>query len=215
MLLTGDAFFRVQRWCFKLCSTFLSAHASSNKENVPISLLRLSLMLGLLPYTHVTYTCTQCEFLLCSLFFLTNQKSYNFRTHCADRNPKQLIWTMIKLIFIQFVLMATYSCTTIPPEDCVTFNNHTYCYCFTPYVNFGLEVCGTDDRTYHSAPNLVCERRKEYGRRINLQIKHEGPCNKFIFYLQRTSTFNLVNTLSIDIILISICQYDISQYFFF
>lgn len=77
---------------------------------------------------------------------------------------------MIKILFIQFVLMATYTC-----DDCISFNNRTFCRCLTPY-SYHDYVCGTDDRTYRTPWEVRCERGRKYGKRINLQIKRWGPC---------------------------------------
>lgn len=40
----------------------------------------------------------------------------------------------------------------------------------------GDNVCGTDGKTYLNPSHLLCDQREEHGKRINLQLKHDGAC---------------------------------------
>lgn len=46
--------------------------------------------------------------------------------------------------------------------------------CEIAYVN--SPVCGTDGVTYGNIWALWCAQKKEYGKSINLQLKHEEAC---------------------------------------
>lgn len=65
--------------------------------------------------------------------------------------------------------MATYSCEG----------------CETPMVpwpdSLFYNICGTDGNSYYDIRHLECNQRTEYGKRVNLQFKHDGAC--FTWYL--------------------------------
>lgn len=56
--------------------------------------------------------------------------------------------------------MATYSCEM----KCMSWYGPNY------------DVCGTDGLTYTDPMQLHCIQEQEYGKRVNLQFKHDGPC---------------------------------------
>lgn len=93
---------------------------------------------------------------------------------------------MNKIIFIYFVLMTTYS-------------NAEY-KCETSYDGLPL-VCGTDGKTYGNLGRLNCEiEETEYGKRINLQLKHDGACWIWEKYGYDTYAVILVSKFQRDLI---------------
>lgn len=47
--------------------------------------------------------------------------------------------------------------------------------CETAYAAYPPLVCGTDGKTYKDNGSFRCVQNEEYGKRVNLQRKHEGP----------------------------------------
>lgn len=55
----------------------------------------------------------------------------------------------------------------------------TGCYssgCWTSYEAHPELVCGTDGKTYENNGMFKCIQEEEYGKSVNLQLKHIGPC---------------------------------------
>lgn len=75
--------------------------------------------------------------------------------------------------------------------------------CTTLYTNnYGPgSVCGTNNKDYPYLVNLQCEQQMEYGKQINLQLKHEGTCWIWERYGYETDTVLFVSILRIDSIL--------------
>ena len=69
---------------------------------------------------------------------------------------------MLKIVFIHLVIvMTTYA---------------SEYKCETTYAAYPGLICGTDGKTYEDDGSFACAQNKEYGKRINLQLKHDGPC---------------------------------------
>lgn len=101
---------------------------------------------------------------------------------------------MIKIIFIYFVLSTTYyysSAWLIEPMDTIKYE----CLMLTMRSS---GVCGTDGKTYVDGLFLSCVQTKEYGNRVNLQLKHKGPCWIWEKYGYETYTVLSVSKLQID-----------------
>lgn len=63
--------------------------------------------------------------------------------------------------------------------------------CETLYDGGG--ACGTDGKDYPNVSSLECEQKREYGKRVNLQLWHIHPCLIWERYGLATSTFCFVS----------------------
>lgn len=95
--------------------------------------------------------------------------------------------TMLKPIFLLLTIVMT---------------THT---CETSYEALPPLVCGTDGKTYEDNGSFKCTQNKEYGKRVNLQLKHEGPCwpwqnhsDHIKFFFMIVSIYTIVNLLQIS-----------------
>lgn len=57
--------------------------------------------------------------------------------------------------------------------------------CETPMIEWPTSlydnICGTDGNSYYNILDLECMQRSDYGKRVNLQFKHDGAC--FTWYV--------------------------------
>lgn len=63
--------------------------------------------------------------------------------------------------------------------SCCNDNSHSAEFndgCWVSYDLYPPLVCGTDGQTYKDNGSFQCAQNGEYGKRVNLQVKHEGPC---------------------------------------
>lgn len=70
--------------------------------------------------------------------------------------------------------------------------------CDMSYEGGTPSICGTDNRGYKDFMHLECGKTREEGKRINLQLKHEGNCWIWEQYGFETSTVIFVSKLRID-----------------
>lgn len=70
--------------------------------------------------------------------------------------------------------------------------------CYMSYEGYTPSVCGTDNVGYKDFRMLECAKLKVEGKRINLQLKHEGNCLIWERYGFETSTVIIVSKLRID-----------------
>lgn len=75
---------------------------------------------------------------------------------------------MNKIIFICFILSTTY-------YSCDSMRERREVICNT-FMMLHPGVCGTDGRDYYDLETFKCVQRTERGKRINLQLRHEGGC---------------------------------------
>lgn len=73
---------------------------------------------------------------------------------------------MLKMIFLLLVIVV------VMPTNSAKFNDG----CWTTYDLYPPLLCGTDGKTYEDNGFFKCAQNGEYGKRVNLQVKHEGPC---------------------------------------
>lgn len=91
---------------------------------------------------------------------------------------------MYPIICINFVVVAIFSSASAH-----YFNKYN-----CTYVPLGLVyVCGSDGKTYTNIYRLWCAQNKEYGKRVNLQLKHEWRCFIWESYGIETTTFLFVS----------------------
>lgn len=80
---------------------------------------------------------------------------------------------MYKLIFIHFVLSITYCETSAvrkwPHWPCKFLMDNWR-------RNLFSGLCATDGHTYRDKYEFKCVQESEYGKRINLQLSHNGAC---------------------------------------
>lgn len=71
--------------------------------------------------------------------------------------------------------------------------------CETPYAYSRNSVCGTNGVSYYDLNVFKCE-QEEYGKSVNLQIKHMGPCRIWERHGIETTTVILVShELTLDL----------------
>lgn len=83
---------------------------------------------------------------------------------------------MKQIIFICLVFMTT----------------GTYAKCESTYEAkyYTDGICGTDGKSYIGMYEFLCAQKEEYGKRVNLQVKHRWPC--FIWEKYGYETHTLV-----------------------
>lgn len=71
--------------------------------------------------------------------------------------------------------------------------------CMMPYAEpVGPKaVCGTDNISFFSIDVLECIKQTEYGKRVNLQLKHEGMCWMWEDYGFDTTTVVFVSKINL------------------
>lgn len=70
--------------------------------------------------------------------------------------------------------------------------------CGMAYEMYPRTVCGTDGNDYHDLAYFRCAQTMEYGKRVNLQLRHEGSCWMWERHGIETSTLCFVSKLRID-----------------
>lgn len=79
---------------------------------------------------------------------------------------------MNKTIVIYVVLLTIYSYEATNSSE-----SSKKVKCITPHTSDPTTYyCGTDAKNYYSLSTLECEKNTEYGKSINLQLKHSGKC---------------------------------------
>lgn len=70
--------------------------------------------------------------------------------------------------------------------------------CETTYEGHPINVCGSDGYDYHNMYYFRCAQTTEYGKRVNLQLRHEMPCWIWEQHGIETSTIIFVSELRMD-----------------
>lgn len=93
------------------------------------------------------------------------------------------------MIFIYFVLVTTisYDWTQKHIEAKNLPEQKKIAYSCSVNINYygNLEVCGTDGKTYFNWIKLECTQKTEYGKRVNLQLKHLFGCGSFNHFIKK------------------------------
>lgn len=99
---------------------------------------------------------------------------------------------MIKIIFIYFVLIITYCETSVPRKGCIYLMDYWR-------HNLFSGLCGTDGKTYRDQNLFKCIQETEYGKRVNLQLSHNGSCFEWRLLWKTIAPVLVVSRLITDL----------------
>lgn len=103
---------------------------------------------------------------------------------------------MYKIVFIYFIIM-TVNINDWKIEATSYWDPLIKCK-MTMGADLRTVVCGSDGNDYWNMNYLRCAQTMEYGKRVNLQLRHEMPCWVWERLGIETNILCLVSKLQID-----------------
>lgn len=110
-------------------------------------------------------------------------------------NSSNVESNMYKLIFIHFILFITYCEPSFVAEGCIFVMDNWR-------RNLFSGLCGTDGNTYRDKYIFKCVQESQYGKRVNLQLSHNGSCFTWRLLWYTIRPYLMVSRLRTDLILI-------------